>query len=184
VREWIMTTDQPMFPAPDLSRKVGVVLYDAKTEVDAILAASVALIRTRGITVGGLLQRSGERLSSGRPVMWADDIATGQTVRLDLPRGSGARACLLQNATDSGPDLIVVNRFGHAEAEGHGLRPEIAAAIFSGAAVLIAVRDTRLDDLRGFLGGTASLLPLAPNAIADWAEDAAAIIQPAVPDHW
>ena len=146
--------------------------------------------------MGGLLQRSGERLSSGRPVMWADDIATGQTVRLDLPRGSGARACLLdpdalaqvacllQNATDAGPDLIVVNRFGHAESEGHGLRPEIAAAIFSGAAVLIAVRDTRLDDLHAFLGGTGALLPLTPDAIADWAEHAAAVRQPAVPGHW
>ena len=72
VREWIMTTDLPMFAPPDLSRKVGIVLYDATSEVDAILAASVALLRARGITVGGLLQRSGERLSSGRPVMWAD----------------------------------------------------------------------------------------------------------------
>jgi hypothetical protein len=191
-----MTTHMPMLPTPALSSKVGVLPYDTTTDVDAILTASVDLIRARGIAAGGLLQRSGERLSNGRSVMWVDDIVTGQTIRLDLPRGAGARACLLdpdalarvacllQNTIESGAELIVVNRFGHAESEGHGLRAEIAAAIFSGAAVLIAVRDSRLNDLRGFLCGPVSLLPPVPGAIADWAELAAAIRQPADPDHW
>jgi len=128
--------------------------------------------------------------------MWVDDIATGRSIRLDRPRGPGARdcvldpdaltqaACWLQASAESGVAVIVVNRFGYAEAEGGGLRAEIAAAICSGAAVLIAIRDSRLNDLDVFLGGFFSLLPAWPSEIADWAEQVAAIRQPVDVEGW
>jgi len=177
-----MTTTHPATD-PDPAAKVGVLLYDAKAEVDETLAASIALIRAQGIVVAGLLQRFGERLPNGKRSMWVEDIATGQTIRLDRPRGPGAVACmldpdalaqcacLLQRAIASGADLIAVSRFGNAEADGSGMRAEIADAICSGAAVLIPVRFSLLDDLEGFLGGPASLLLPSPIAIADWAEN-------------
>lgn len=182
-----MTSFHPCSPASDPNAKVGVLLYMTTAEIDAILADTVALIRGRGLSVGGLLQRNAERLPSGRHAMWVDDIVTGQTIRLDQSRGPGARACVLdpdalaqaacwvRDTIDTGVDLIVINRFGHAEAEGEGLRSEIAAALLSGAAVLIAVRPGRLDALEHFLGGTALLLDGTPEAIADWAERAAAV---------
>ena len=114
--------------------------------------------------------------------MWVDDIATGQAIRLDQPRGPGASACvldpdalvrsacLLQRAIRSGADVIVISRFGNAEADGGGMRAEIADAICSGAAVIIPVRYSLLDDLEGFLGGPASLVLPSPVAIAGWAE--------------
>jgi hypothetical protein len=80
-------------------------------------------------------------------------------------------ACLLQQAVASGADLIIVSRFGNAEADGSGLRAEIAEAICSGAAVVIPVRFSMLNDLEGFLGGPASLLLPSPAAIADWTAD-------------
>jgi hypothetical protein len=170
-------------PAPDPAAKVGVLLYNNTLEVDDLLAASVDLIKAHGITVAGLLQRFGERLPNGKRSMWVEDIATNRTIRLDRPRGPGAVACildpdaltqcacLLQEAVSSGADLIVVSRFGNAEADGSGMRAEIAEAICSGAAVLIPVRYSMLPDLEGFLGGPASLLLPSPVAIADWAEN-------------
>jgi hypothetical protein len=116
--------------------------------------------------------------------MWLDDIATGQAIRLDQQRGPGAIACLLdpdalargafllRQATEAGMDVIVVNRFGCAEADGGGLRHEIADAIFSGAAVAIAVRDSLLPDLEGFLGVPATILPPSASRIAAWASGA------------
>src|SRR6185503_11545491 len=80
---------------PDPAAKVGVLLYDSTVEVDALLAAAVALVRAKGITVAGLLQRLGERLSNGKHSMWLEDIATGRSIRLDSPRGPGATACVL-----------------------------------------------------------------------------------------
>jgi hypothetical protein len=186
-----MTMNPRMPPQSDIASKVGVLLYDTTVEVDAILTDTVQRVRARGIAVGGLLQRLGERLSNGKQSMWLDDIATGRTIRIDQPRGPGARACildtdalaqaslLLRRATEAEHALIVVNRFGHAETNGGGMRAEIADAICSGAAVLIAVRPSRLDGLESFLGGPASLLPPSPAALTDWAEHAVAIPQPA-----
>jgi hypothetical protein len=177
--EMAMTQNSPA--SLDPTAKVGVLLYDTSIEVDEILAASVARIRAQGVAVAGLLQRFGDRLPNGKRSMWLEDIMTGATLRLDVPRGPGAvacmldpdalaqGACLLQRAATSGADLIVVSRFGNAEADGSGMRAEIAAAICSGAAVLIPVRFSLLDDLEGFLGGPAAVLLPSPVAIADWA---------------
>jgi hypothetical protein len=178
----LMNTADPL-SSQDPAAKVGVLLYDKALEVDAILAASIDLIRAQGLSVAGLLQRFGERLPNGKRSMWVEDISTGQTIRLDQPRGPGAvacmldpdalarAACLLQRAAGSGADVVVVSRFGNAEADGSGMRAEIAEAICSGAAVIIPLRYWLLNDLEGFLGGSASLLLPSPVAIADWAED-------------
>jgi hypothetical protein len=186
-----MEADFPMTPHADLQARVGVLLYDTSLEIEAILTAAIERLRARGVTVGGLLQRFGEQLSNGKYRMWVDDVTTGESLRLDKPRGAGASACIvdpdaiaqagcmLRRTTEARPDLIIVNRFGHAEADGGGMRPEIAEAICSGSAVLLAARFTYLDALKEFLGGPPTVLLHSATAVADWAEHAAAISQPA-----
>jgi hypothetical protein len=179
-----MPANQTMPSQSTVAAKVGVLPYDADVAVDAILADAVDRIRARGITVGGLLQRAGERLSNGRTSIWLDDVGTGETLRLDQPRGPGAKdcivdpdalaqaACLLRLAIEAGHRLIVINRFGYAETQGAGMRAEIADAVCSDAVVLIAVRSSRLASLEQFLGGPATVLQLSAAAIADWVERA------------
>jgi hypothetical protein len=53
-----MTTSQSIDGVPT---KIGVLLYETSVEVDAIMTGAVERIRATGITVGGLLQRFGER---------------------------------------------------------------------------------------------------------------------------
>ena len=168
-------------PDPDVAASVGVLVYDARMEPHAVLTDAAGLLRARGISVGGLLQRQGDRLASGKCGMWLDDIATGATIRLDEPRGAGAGACmldtdalaraawLLRGHIDAGISVIIVNRFGGMEADGAGLRAEIAEAICTGAVVLIPVRADRLPALETFLGGAATLLPKTASDIAGWA---------------
>jgi hypothetical protein len=186
-----MTSDQPLPARQDIAAKVGVLLYHATSMVDAVLAEAVRRVRDRGIAVGGVMQRTGDLLSNGKHSLWLDDIATGDAIRLDRPRGPGAKDCvldtdalaqaagILRRATEAGARLIVVNRFGHTETEGSGMRAEIADAIFSGAVVLIPVRASRLDDLEAFLGGPAAVMQQSPAAIADWVEQAMVIRHPA-----
>lgn len=166
-----------------LTAQVGVLLYDGSIEVDTILAEAVAKIQARDIAVEGLLQFFGERLANGKRSMWVEDIGSGALIRLDRPRGPGAVACLLdpdalaqaacmlQRAVNSGPDLLVVSRFGNAEADGRGMRAEFADAICSGTPVLVAVKFSLLNDLEGFLGAPAHLLLPSADAIMTWAED-------------
>jgi hypothetical protein len=180
--EFPMTARPPKMPDPDLSFRVGVLLYDTSLEIESILTTAVEHLRTRGVTVGGLLQRFGEQLPNGKYRMWVDDITTGESLRLDKPRGAGASACIvdpdalaqagcmLRRATEARPDLIIVSRFGHAEADGGGMRPEIAEAVCSGAAVLLAARFAYRNALEEFLGGAPTVLPPTAASIADWAE--------------
>jgi hypothetical protein len=189
-----MTTSELVPPgpvaAPDpLAAKVGVLLYETSVEVDAILTGVVERLRGRRVKVGGLLQRFGERLPNGKYRMWVDDITTGQSVRLDKFRGANASvcimdpdalaqaACMLRRITEERPELIIVSRFGHAEADGGGMRAEIADAICSGAAVLISARRSYLGALESYLGSPPTVLLPSTVAIADWAEHAAAISQ-------
>jgi hypothetical protein len=185
--EFPMTARPPMTPDPELSSRVGVLLYDTSLEIEAILTAAVERLRARGVSVGGLLQRFGEQLPNGKYRMWVNDITTGESLRLDKPRGAGASscivdpdaltqaACMLRRTTEARPDLIIINRFGHAEAEGGGMRPEIAEAVCSGAAVLLAARFAYLSALEEFLGSSPTALLPSAAAVADWAEHAAAI---------
>jgi hypothetical protein len=175
-----MTASQLMPPDP-VAAKVGVLLYHTSVEVDGIVTSVVERLRARGIKVGGLLQRFGEQLPNGKYRMWVDDITTGESIRLDKPRGPGASACILdpdalaqascmlRRITEARPELIIVNRFGHAEADGGGMRPEIADAICSGAAVLISARFLYLGALERFLGGSPKVLLPSVVAITDWA---------------
>nr|WP_294516817.1 DUF2478 domain-containing protein [uncultured Rhodopila sp.] len=168
----------------DIAARVGILPYGSSGGPDAVVSEAVARLRARGIAVAGLLQRSGGAAPGGKQTMWVEDIRTGQRIRLDQPRGPGAIACtfdtgalaqaayLLQLAAESGAELVVVNRFGSVEAEGRGLRSEIAAAICAGLAVLIPVRASLLPELEAFLGGSATCLPASVRAIEDWAETA------------
>jgi len=185
VRDLCMQTICSRSADPEIAATVGVLLYDATTEPHAVLMAAVDQLRARGLTVGGLLQRRGQRLPSGKRGMWLDDIATGTTIRLDEPRGAGASSCmldtdalargasLLRQHIDAGLSVMIVNRFGALEAEGTGLRAEIAEAICAGAVVLIPVRADRLPAMEAFLGCEATVLPASPIEIAEWAQRAA-----------
>jgi Protein of unknown function (DUF2478) len=184
-----MTTRLTTTSEPNVAATVGVLLYDTSVEIDSIVTAAVQDLRARGISIGGLLQRFGEQLPNGKYRMWVDDITTGESVRLDTPRGAGASACIvdpdalaqaacmLRRVTEARPDLIIVNRFGHAEADGGGMRAEIADAVCSGAAVLLAARFDYLDALEAFLGGPPTVLLPSAVAVADWAEHAVRIGQ-------
>jgi hypothetical protein len=170
--------------------RVGVVPYEVSAGLDAILAVAVDRLRARGVSVAGLLQRLGERTPAGKHSMWVEDLLTGQLIRLDEPRGTGAVACtfdtdglaraafLLRTAVGSGADVILASRFGSVEAAGRGLRQETADAVCSGAAVLIPVRVSLLPALEVFLGGPAKLLSASASAIADWAETMTAELTP------
>ena len=63
-----------MHPEVSAISKVGVLLYDADIEINVVLHRSVRHLQALGVSVGGLLQRFGERLANGKRSMWLDDI--------------------------------------------------------------------------------------------------------------
>ncbi|HET6605075.1 MAG TPA: DUF2478 domain-containing protein [Rhodopila sp.] len=174
--------------SPGLTSRIGVMVYEPPTDAGRVFNPAIDLLHRRGVPVGGVAQRSGAPDAGRRPSLWIDHIETGRTRRLDRPRGPGSRACILdpdalaeaavwlRQTIEQRPAVIAVNRFGHTEAEGEGMRAEIAEAVCSGSVVLIAVRRALLADLEGFLGEPPTLLPPDAAAIADWAQRAADLV--------
>lgn len=158
-------------------------VYDDGAEADAILAEAVAELRQEGVAIAGLLQHLGSPRSGGRPAVWGENLSSGARIRLDCPRdagpfGSGGDrtalvrvACMLDHALANPPDLVVVNRFGRAEAEGRGLCREFGRLIEAQLPLLTAVRFSRLPDWEAFLGHPAYLLLPTAAAVTCWALD-------------
>jgi len=166
--------DEPLLPGD-----IAGILYGERLDVDAVLVSVTNLLRSKGIRVSGLLQHFGAPTPAGKRSMYVEDIASGERVRLDLPRGSGASGCtldpdslvkaaaLLRDAIRSRPDVLIVNRFGQQEAEGRGLRPELAEAVCAGLPTLVAVKESLLPEWKSFVGD-GPILPAEPSAIASW----------------
>ncbi len=82
--------DEPL-PQGDIAG----ILYGERLDVDAVLVSVTDVLRSKGIRVSGLLQQFGAPTPAGKRSMYVEDIASGERVRLDLPRGSGASGCTL-----------------------------------------------------------------------------------------
>ncbi|CAH2599541.1 conserved protein of unknown function [Rhodovastum atsumiense] len=166
--------------------RVAAVVFSASDDVDAVLHAAVAALRGQGLRVGGLLQRLGAEIRPRKHEMLLEVLETGESIRLDAPRGTQTRACTLDTdalaraamslraALQGRPDVLVVSRFGKQEATGSGMRDEIAEAVLSDIAVLVAVSDALLADWEAFLGGGGCVLPADGDAILQWAKSAVA----------
>jgi hypothetical protein len=114
-------------------------------------------------------------------------LATGARLRLDDPRGAAVQGCTLdadaltraamelRAAVRAAPNLLVVSRFGQQEAQGGGMRAEIAEALLSGIPVLVAVRASLLEKWEAFLGAPAAVVPPTEPAMAAWARSACGV---------
>ncbi|MCE6952341.1 DUF2478 domain-containing protein [Cereibacter sphaeroides] len=147
--------------------------------VDALLDEVVAVLRAEGLILAGFLQ---ERQPDGE--VRIRDLATGGAQGITQRLGPGSRGCKLDPQALAGaaagalatlgadPDLLVIPRFGKAEAEGHGLRTVIERACERQIPVLVAVRQDSRPAWDDFTGGLAEELPLDRGAVLDWCRTA------------
>lgn len=157
-------------------RPIAAVLAPGSAGLDALFAAFAARLRSEGHAVGGVLQSRG---ADG--AQWLTDIATGAAVNISQNLGPLASSCHLDSSAlagicgglerqvDEGLELIVLNRFGKAEAEGHGLRGVLERAVVADTPVLLNVRPDHLADWQAFHDGGATDLPAELDALVGWA---------------
>lgn len=157
------------------------VVFERSDDVDAAMSAAVAALREAGLSVGGLLQAFGPAIGPGRRRITLVVLASGERIRLDQPLGAEAQSCALdgdalaraaqalREAVQARPDLLVVSRFGKQEAQGGGMRAEIAEALLSGTPVLVAVNTSLRTEWERFLGAPSRVLPTRAEAIVAWA---------------
>ena len=160
--------------------RVAAILYQPQDDVDALLAEFAFEALARGVRVGGVVQRNPKDPSGRKLGMNAVDLATGREIPLCQDLGPGSTACKLnparlaeaslavREAVARGVDLVVVNKFAKQEAEGRGLRDEIAAAIAADIPVLTATPQKCFDDWVAFTGDFGVTLACDPEAVRAW----------------
>ncbi len=156
------------------------IIYPAGCPVDLLLAGIAADLAACGLHVAGAVQEAHPAAAGHCDTLVLRDTRDGSTTGISEDRGAGATACRLdpgglatvavrlEAALDSHPDLIVLNRFGKAEAEGGGLRAVFAAAVLRGIPVLTAVRQANAAEWHSFHQGMATDLPPDRAALQAW----------------
>lgn len=160
------------------------VLVAKDSDVDAVLARVAAILRGEGSRLAGFLQ--GERDGEGAccAAIEVEDIAGGGRYVISQDLGPGARGCRLDPQAltalvvpalaglDRDPDLLLLNRFGKAEASGGGFRPVIEAAFERSIPVLTAAREDYAPAWEAFSGEFGIVMPAHEASILDWARGA------------
>jgi hypothetical protein len=159
--------------------KLGHVSIAGRGETDRFLAGVAALLETTGTRLAGTVQTNFARADRTRCDMDLRVLPDGPVLRISEDRGAAARGCMLDHGAleqtvveverrIDGAQIVIVNKFGKAEAEGHGLVPVISAALAQGKTVLVGVNGLNLPVYLDFAGGLSQALPPDEAHIAEW----------------
>jgi hypothetical protein len=152
----------------DTRGDLAALVYEKDQDPDAILRDFASDLKARGLRAIGMVQAgqcadsslSAVLLDSGETLLLADDSDPAASCRLDVIRlqQAGDRVAA---ALDAGADLLVINRFGKRERNGHGLIYLIARARcrHSGGDRGFKRPPARLDQVRGRHDRQAGLRP-------------------------
>lgn len=154
--------------------------YERGLDVDELLLRSCEALRSHGLRLGGVIQRSSGSAGQCATSIHVADLRSGDAFDIWEARGTCARGCRLdeRGLFDAEPainaaiadrvDLLVINRFGRAESLGRGLLGCFVAALEAGVPVITAVRAPYEEAWRGFHGGLAHDLPADELRVISW----------------
>lgn len=156
------------------------VVYGENEAVDALLAELRRCVEARGGRVGGVAQTPCDEsiyathIESGRRIDLMQDLgACSEGCRLDTTALAEVAGLLAQSIA-AAPDLLLVSRFGRAEAEGGGFLNEIGAAAAAGTPTLVGVSAKRSGEWQAFAGEFAESLPCSLEAVLAWWQEVVA----------
>jgi hypothetical protein len=158
--------------------------YQSGFKIDDLLRRVTGRLRADQVRLGGTLQENtggGAGLCSAMTLV---DLASQCRVKISQDLGLQSEGCrldaqglseiaaLLDRTFDQQIELLVLNRFGTAEAEGSGLRSAFVRAIDAGIPILTAVRPPYIEAWVEFHGGLAVNLPPDLNRVLTWCSNA------------
>jgi nucleoside-triphosphatase THEP1 len=159
----------------DASNNLAALVYETDQDPDAVLRDFASHLKAHGLRVVGMVQAgqcadsslSAVLLHSGEILLLADASDPAASCRLDVVRlqHAGDRVAA---ALDAGADLLVINRFGKRERNGHGLIYLIERTLEAGTPVVIAVASDRFVDWIKFAGDMTVKLACNRDALDGW----------------
>jgi nucleoside-triphosphatase THEP1 len=172
-----MNSDFPILAALSVEEAAGAV---------QLLKAVIARLRAEGRQVAGHIQCDISGDDDCRPDMLLEDVETRERYCISQSLGPGASGCRLDSQAladvaghtlarlDASADLLLLNRFGKAEAEGRGLRSVFEKAASLGVPVLTCVKQDYRSDWADYTGALSIALPPTEEAVLDWCRAAIA----------
>ncbi len=159
------------------------VMRDGRGEVDALLRTVAATLSGDGQRIVGTVQHNTDRSDGRACTMELEVLPSGQMFGISQDLGGGASGCRLdpdgfsmavhavQQALETGADLLLINKFGKQEAEGHGFRDLVAQALHEGIPVLIGLNAKNLAAFLTFAEGLAEEVEGNLPAVMGWCRE-------------
>lgn len=173
------------------SIRLAAIVYEAGFPIDDFVGRTVKLLRAEHIRLGGALQENAPDGDGRCSAMTLVDLSSHRRFGISQDLGSQAEGCrldaqgiaefvaLLDRSPDQGVELMVLNRFGRAEAEGGGLRTAFARAMEAGIPVLTAVRPPHIEAWSQFHGRLATDLPADMGSVLAWCRESVQLLRAA-----
>lgn len=147
-------------------------VYDDSLVADEVLSSLGYGLREQGIAVRGLVQRNKPVTDRVKCDMDLEELGSGKVFHISKDRGALARGCrldvemlliageVLEDALEHGCDVLIVNKFGRAEAEGGGFRDLLARSVAHEITTIVGVPRRNADSWLHFTGGLSDLCPV------------------------
>ncbi|WP_300466791.1 DUF2478 domain-containing protein [Breoghania sp.] len=162
--------------------RLAAVAVDDPVSIEPLFDEVLAALSDEGREVAGFIQRE---ICGGdcQDDIVMEDIETGERLSIMQMLGPASRSCrldldalvrvsvraLTRLNRRSRPDLMIVNRFGHAEVEGGGMRPVFEKALGLEIPVLTSVYGDSRSAWSSYVGDLSNvLLPVGSDTVMAW----------------
>lgn len=148
--------------------------------IDDMLVEIVTRLKSHSARLAGAIQHNTDGGDRCRCDMTLEDLASGRLIDISEKRGPKSSGCRLDSfaleesvgmvveSLNSQPHLLIINRFGKREGEGHGFRQAIERAMELGIPIVAAVGAGQKEAWQNFTGSYADQLPVDTDAIVAW----------------
>lgn len=163
--------------------RLAAVIYQAGFQIDDFLTGAADRLRADRINMAGVLQENARDGAGVCSAMTLVDLTSRSRFRISQDLGSQAEGCrldaggiaeigaLLDRPLGHDIELLILNRFGKAEAEGGGLRSAFVRAMEAGIPVVTAVRSSYFGAWSKFHGRLAIDLTPDLDAFLAWCRE-------------
>ena len=163
--------------------KIAYTMAPGRGDTDQLLFTLAQDLAAEGYRTCGTVQINTDR--GGHPCdMDVQVLPDGPVLRISQNLGAEAKGCRLDPAVletavglvemqlKTAPELLIVNKFGKHEADGRGIRSDIAEAISRDIPVLVGVNSLNLDAFQEFVGPEATELAPSAKVLVSWLQAA------------
>lgn len=148
--------------------------------LDSVMSELAETLLSQGLRLAGVVQTNCVNPDRHKCDMDVRVLPDGPLIRISQDLGTASQGCRLDPAAleeavalvgprlAAGADLLILNKFGKHEADGHGFRDLIAEALAAGVPVLTGINGLNRPAFEDFTDGMAEVLPADPSALLAW----------------